>query len=270
MEQTVNDNYKQTSDIQPKMHFTGKVIMTNLAGALVDIGKEKPALLHVSRISVDGSQPIKKVEDVLKVGQEIDVWVKRVVGDRVELTMFKPLAYEWRDLQPDMVVKGTIIKFEKFGAFVEIGAERPALVHISEMAHGYVKRPEDILKQGDEIEAKILDVDRKKRQIKLSIKALLPEPEVEEIVFDNPNRKAPVRNKKQNRHDKFEGKGEEAVKTSPSEEASIPDPTYMELALRQAMDKRKNKEERIKKAKQISREQEEIFSRTLENKVQIK
>ncbi len=270
MEQNAIENNKQPSDIQPKMHFTGKVIMTNLAGALVDIGKEKPALLHVSRISIEGAQPIKKVEDVLQIGKEIDVWVKRVVGDRVELTMFKPLTYEWRDLQADMVVKGTIVKFEKFGAFIEIGAERPALVHISEMAHGYVKRPEDILKQGDEIEAKIIDVDRKKRQIKLSIKALLPEPEVEEIVFDNPNRKSPIRNKKQSHREKFEGKGEETTSTSSGEESALPDPTYMELALRQAMDKRKNKEERIKKAKQISREQEEIFSRTLENKVQTK
>ena len=54
--------------------------------------------------------------------------------------MFKPLDLEWRDMKKGMTVKGTVVRLEKFGAFVEIGAERPGLVHISEMAHGYVKQ----------------------------------------------------------------------------------------------------------------------------------
>ena len=81
-------------------------------------------------------------------------------------------------------VKGKIVRLEKFGAFVEIGAERPGLVHISEMAHGYVKVPGDVVKEGDEVEAQVLEVNRRKKQIKLSMKALLPEPE--EVVEEKP------------------------------------------------------------------------------------
>jgi len=147
------------------------VLKTSLAGALVDIGLEKPAFLHISRIPSADKQA-KNVEDLLKVGQEIDVWVKRVTRDRVELTMFQPLEYEWSDLKSDMIVKGKVVKLEKFGAFVEIGAERPGLVHVSEISREYVKTPADKLKEGDEVEAQVLDVDRRKKQIKLSIKAL--------------------------------------------------------------------------------------------------
>ena len=62
-----------------------------------------------------------------------------------------------------------------YGAFVDIGAERPGMVHVSELTHGYVKTPSEIVKEGDEVEAKVLDVNRKKKQIRLSIKALEPE-----------------------------------------------------------------------------------------------
>ena len=94
--------------------------------------------------------------------------------------MIKPLDLEWRDIKKGMTVKGQVVRLEKFGAFVEIGAERPGLIHISEMAHGYVRQPSDVVKEGDEVEAQVIDVNRKKKQIKLSLKALQPEPVKEE------------------------------------------------------------------------------------------
>ena len=103
-----------------------------------------------------------------------------IKDDRVELTMIKPLDLEWRDIKKGMNVKGQVVRLEKFGAFVEIGAERPGLIHISEMAHGYVRQPSDVVKEGDEVEAQVIDVNRKKKQIKLSLKALQPEPVKEE------------------------------------------------------------------------------------------
>ena len=100
--------------------------------------------------------------------------------------MIQPLALEWREIKVGESVKGKVVRLEKFGAFVEIGAERPGLVHISEMAHGYVKVPGDVVKEGDEIEAQVLEVNRRKKQIKLSMKALLPEPE-KRLWKRNPN-----------------------------------------------------------------------------------
>src|SRR5574339_172705 len=165
-----------TATLEPKTKLSGKVLKTTLAGALVDVGQPLPGVIHISQLS---TEPVNKVEDVVKEGQIIDVWVRRVRKDRVELTMIQPLALEWKEIETDMVVKGKVVRLETYGAFVEIGAERPGMIHVSELTHGYVKTPGEIVKEGDEIEAKVLDVNRKKKQFKLSIKAL--EPEIEEF-----------------------------------------------------------------------------------------
>ena len=147
------------SELKPKTKLTGKVVKTTLAGVLVDLSMEIPGIIHISQLS---ETPVKRVEDVVQVGQNVDVWVRKVKADRIELTMIEPVGMDWRELKPELVLKGKVIRLETYGAFVEIGAERPGLVHISEMAHGYVKTPGDVVKEGDEIEVMVLDVDRKK------------------------------------------------------------------------------------------------------------
>ena len=218
------------------------------------------------------------VSDVLEIGQEVEVWVKRIREDHVELTMFKPLDLEWRDLKKGMIVKGKVVRLEKFGAFVEIGAERPGLVHISEMAHGYVKQPSDIVKEDDEIEAEVLDVNRRKKQIKLSMKALVPEPvKVEEPVRsvempqpkERPARK-PQQPKRQPRRKNIENvEISDELLAMGGETPAEAEPTAMEIAIRSAMEKakvRKQEQEKARKAKSVSVEQEEILSRTLQSK----
>ncbi len=69
-------------------------------------------------------KPVNRVEDVIKVGQEVTLWIKRIKPDHFELTMLKPLALDWRDIKSGMVVKGKVAKLDKFGAFVDIGAAR--------------------------------------------------------------------------------------------------------------------------------------------------
>jgi small subunit ribosomal protein S1 len=276
----VNEN----DEVKPKMHYTGTVVKTGLAGAIVDIGVGRPAVIHISQIVLDTQeQPIKRVEDVLKVGQQLDVWVKKVKDNRVELTMIKPLDLEWRDIKKGMSIKGQVIRLEKFGAFVEIGAERPGLIHISEMAHGYVRQPSDVVNEGDEIEAQVIDVNRKKKQIKLSIKALQPEPVKEEElprVFTEPVRKdrdkdkdKPARRKKtkSTRARGEEGAGDvDALLATINEPEKEAEPTAMEIALRDAMERAKarKQDDKARRSKGVSQEQEDILSRTLETKVQ--
>lgn len=161
-------------EIQRKQHFKGKVIRTTIAGAIVDIGLPLPGVVHISHLRKD---PVNRVEDIVNVGDEVDVWIRQVKQDRIELTMIEPLPLEWREIKKDMVVKGKVVRLESYGAFIEIGAERPGMVHVSEIAHGFVRTPEEALKVGDEVEAKVLEVNRRKKQIRLSIKALQPEPE---------------------------------------------------------------------------------------------
>lgn len=278
----MDESVMETNELKPKTLFTGKVTKTSLAGALVDIGTGTPAYLHVSQIvAADPTAQIMRVEDVLQVGQEVQVWVKRVREGRVELTMQKPLELDWKDIKPEMVVKGKVVKLEKFGAFVEIGAERPGLVHISELAHGYVKAPADVVKEGDEVEAQVLDVNRKKKQIKLSLKALTEAPVKEEAPVQltdrteskggGERRRTPDGNRKAGKGSRRRGEDSfEGSYTDYTETSSEPDPTAMEILIRAAMEKAKDKKalagEKAKARKKLSQEHEDIYSRTLEQK----
>ena len=241
--------------LEPKTKLSGKILKTTLAGALVDVGQNIPGVIHISQLSKDA---INKVEDVVKEGQTVDVWVRRVKKDRIELTMIQPLALEWKEIEPDMVVKGKIVRLEAYGAFVDIGAERPGMVHVSELTHGYVKTPSEVVKEGDEVEAKVLDVNRKKKQIRLSIKALEPE-----VVEFKPAKK-----------EEKKGRAKRAPKNEPAdipaqEEAKEAELTVMQIAWQEALDKanidRSFKMKRMKP--NTSQEQEDILSRTLEKRL---
>ena len=268
--------------IEPKMQFSGKVVKTRLAGAVIDIGIGKPAVLHISQVvAPDGSQ-IKRIDDVLKEGESVDVWVKKVVRkdgeERIELTMIRPLDLEWREIKIGNTVKGKIVRLEKFGAFVEIGAERPGLVHISEMAHGYVKVPGDVVKEGDEVEAQVIEVNRRKKQIKLSMKALQPEPEETEEKPKPSAKQNPARyadkggDRKPARKPRRRAEEDNTALMASINETNEPEPTAMELAMKAAMEKAKDKKKKqeSRKEKAGSKEQEDLLSRTLESKVETK
>jgi small subunit ribosomal protein S1 len=211
--------------LEPKAKLTGKIIKTTLAGALVDVGQPVPGVLHISQLQKD---PVNKVEDVVKEGQTVEVWVKRIRKDRIELTMIEPLMYDWKDLKPELIVKGKVVRLESYGAFVEIGAERPGMIHISELARGYVKTASDVVKEGDEVEAKIINVDRKKRQIRLSMKAIQPEIVEEE--------KPP----RENKHGK-KNKTAEKEADAQIEENLEPELTAMQIAWQTAQDRAKSR-----------------------------
>jgi ribosomal protein S1 len=240
--------------LDPKAKLSGKVLKTTLAGALIDVGQPLPGVIHISQLSKDA---VNKVEDVVKEGQVVDVWVRRVKKDRIELTMIEPLALDWKEIEPDMVVKGKVVRLETYGAFVEIGAERPGMIHVSELAHGYVKTPNEIVKEGDEIEAKVLEVNRKKKQIKLSMKAL--EPEIEEF--------KPA--KKENKRGSKPGSRKETAEAIQPEEPKEPELTAMQIAWQEALNRSGDgKDFKLRKNKAaVSQEQEEILNRTLEKRL---
>ncbi len=268
------------SELKPKTRLTGKVVKTTLAGALLDIGMDIPGIVHISQMS---ETPVKRVEDVLQVGQEIPVWVRKAKADRIELTMIEPLGVDWRELKPEMTFKGKVIRLETYGAFVEIGAERPGLVHISEMAHGYVKTPGDVVKEGDEIDVMVLDIDRKKKQIRLSMKATQPAPEEK---VERPERtERPERSERKERPERSERpergerkrsaggkKGDrqprgEKVESFTDSSAEL-EPTAFELAWKQALERSKaEKAEKARKLKAEKRDQEDLLERTLKNRV---
>jgi len=248
-----------SDQLERKMHLKGKVIKTNKAGAIIDIGLEKPALLHVSQIVSNKKEPILKVENFFQINDEVDVYVRNIKNNRIEVSMKKPLSLEWREIQKDMVIKGKIVEIEKFGAFVDIGSEKPGLIHISELTQGYVRNASDVVSVGDEVEVKVIDFNRKKKQIKLSMKALQPgldEIEGVKITPAQQKKKKPrSRERKQEKVDKEESTVKEI------------EPTNMELAWKEAMEKAGvddiESAKRTKRNKQSSSEQGEILSRTL-------
>ncbi len=213
-------------DLQPKMKLTGTVKKIELFGAFVDVGAGRDGLVHISALS---PQRVNQVSDVVKEGDTVTVWVRSVNTNtgRLELTMIEPLAVDWSDLKAGQVYTGKVVKLEKFGAFVDIGAERPGMVHISEMATYRVEDVSEITKVGDEIQVKVLGVDPRKKQIKLSIKAL------------------------------------DVVEEEQAEEQDEPALTAMQLAFRRAQEGRVAAGKAKAKFKAARREQEDLLSRTL-------
>jgi ribosomal protein S1 len=243
--------------LEPKTKVSGKILKTTLAGALVDIGQDVPGVIHISQLQKDA---VNKVEDVVKEGDEVEVWVRRVRKDRIELTMIEPLAYEWKEIQPDLIVKGKVVRLESYGAFVDFGAERPGLIHVSEITHGYLKTAAEALKEGEEVEAKVLDVNRRKRQIRLSMKALQAQA-VEEFQPEREERKPKGKRKDRKQDTSHEMDME-------SEVSNEPQLTAMQIAWQEALEKSKGQGKiRRKSYKSNSEEQEELLNSTLEKRL---
>lgn len=256
---------KAVADLRPKMQLSGKVKRVELYGAFIDLGFDATALIHISKL---GNDQVNRVSDVLNEGDTVTVWVEKVDAERnqVMLSMIKPLAVDWSDLEPDQVRKGTVTRLETFGAFVNIGAEREGLVHISELSHNYIKHPSDAVKVGDEVEVKVLGFNRRKRRIDLSIKALLEKPEAEAPVYTQPAAKKQQGGGKQSR-----GRREQVEYEPYVDDEAEEVPTAMEIAMRRALgnDSAAMRTAGGKSSKKQQREsqrqlQEELLSRTLQ------
>jgi small subunit ribosomal protein S1 len=154
-------------EIQPKMYLQGTITRTELYGAFVDVGLDRNGLIHISRLSTGR---VKKVTDVVNVGDEISAWVQSVDPDRgrIALTMVEPPEVEWHELEAGRVFHGKVVRMERYGVFVDIGAERPGLLHVREMG-SYVRNPEEITRMGETIEVAVRTVDRRKRQIDFTL-----------------------------------------------------------------------------------------------------
>jgi small subunit ribosomal protein S1 len=236
-------------DLTPKMKLNGKVSRLELYGAFIDIGVGTNALIHISKL---GKDHVNRVSDVLQVGDDVAVWVDKVNPDQgqIMVTMVEPLAVDWSDLKKGQTYTGTVTRLENYGAFVDIGAEREGLVHISEISHDYVKHPSEVLAVGDEVQVEVLDFNRRKRRIDLSIKNLQEKPESLSAVIEEPSIVE---------DDVFEEELEEV-------------PTAMEVALRRAMgdepvdaaiegQKKRNRRKDRKQKRQKA--QEDLLNRTL-------
>ena len=155
------------------METGGTIKRVSEYGAFVDIGVGRDGLLHISEMS---TSRVRKVTDVINEGDEVTVWIKELDREknRISLTMIPPGTKTIRDLAAGELVTGTVQRLTSYGAFVDIGMDRDAMLHVKEMGDGYVAKPEDVVKVGEEIEARIVSVDPRRGRIDLSLKGLRP------------------------------------------------------------------------------------------------
>ena len=157
------------SDLQRGLKLSGKIVKVEDFGAFVDIGAPKDGLVPVSAMA---KTRVEKPSDLVKDGDVVTVWITKASKkeNRIGLSMVEPPALDWSDIKVGQTYLGKVTRVENFGAFVDIGAEREGMVHVSEMETGYVSRPSDVVKANQEIEVRVIEINPKKRQIKLTMK----------------------------------------------------------------------------------------------------
>ena len=142
-------------------------------GAFIDLGGAD-GLLHISEMSWGRVESPKKV---FNVGDHVRVFIKDINDTKIALSMKFPAENPWNGAAEKYavgnVVKGKVARMTDFGAFVELAPGVDALLHVSQIAKEHIEKPSDVLKVGQEIEAKIVDFNEDEKKISLSIKALL-------------------------------------------------------------------------------------------------
>lgn len=159
--------------------FKGVVKSLTGYGAFVDIGGVD-GMVHISELSW---QRIKHPQEVVSVGDEIEVYIKDLDTEKKKISLGYKKADEnpWtiltQNYEEGSVVKVTIVSMTTYGAFARIIPGIDGLIHISQIANKHVAKPQDELTIGQEIDAKIISIDTEKKRVSLSIRALLSEEE---------------------------------------------------------------------------------------------
>ena len=157
---------------------TGTVKNVTDFGAFIDLGGVD-GLLHISEMSWGRVENPKKV---FKSGDEIKVFVKDITDTKVALSLKFPETNPWANVATDFAVgndvTGKVARMTDFGAFVELLPGVDALLHVSQISRAHIEKPSDVLSVGQEITAKVVELNEAEKKISLSMKVL--EPVVEE------------------------------------------------------------------------------------------
>lgn len=141
-------------------------------GAFIDLGGVD-GLLHISEMSWGRIENPKKV---FKVGEQLEVLIKDIHDTKIALSLKFPETNPWANAEekyaPGTVIEGKVARMTDFGAFVELAPGVDALLHVSQISKAHVDKPSDVLSVGQEITAKIVDLNVDEKKISLSMKAL--------------------------------------------------------------------------------------------------
>ena len=162
--------------------LTGKVQRLASFGAFVDLGGID-GLVHISQVA---HEHVDDVSSVLSEGQEVKVKVLSVdnANERIALSIKETMPGPWTGIEQKAakgsVLTGTVKRLVSFGAFVEVFPGIEGLVHISQISHKHINTPHEVLKEGQEVEVKVLDVNETDKRLSLNIKDLQGAPVREE------------------------------------------------------------------------------------------
>jgi small subunit ribosomal protein S1 len=170
---SVADKYKVGERVR------GMVTRLMEFGAFVEIEPGIEGLIHISEMS--WGKKVKKASDVVKPGENVEAVILGInPGERrISLGLKQALGDPWRDVEKNLplgaVVEGPVASITKFGAFVQVAEGVEGMIHISEIsAEKRLNHPSDALRLGQIVKAQVLAIDTEKRQLRLSIKQLVP------------------------------------------------------------------------------------------------
>ena len=172
----VAEKAEKQKELFEKLHVGDTVegVVKNVTdfGAFIDLGGVD-GLLHISEMSWGRVENPKKV---FKVGDELKVLVKDIHDTKIALSLKFPESNPWANAAEDYavgtVITGKVARMTDFGAFVELAPGVDALLHVSQISKVHVDKPSDVLKVGEEVTAKIVDLNEAEKKISLSMKAL--------------------------------------------------------------------------------------------------
>lgn len=173
------DQFWETAEVGKE--YTGVVKSLTAYGAFVDLGGID-GMIHISELSWSR---IKHPSEVVNVGDTVKVYIKGLDPEKGKISLGYKRAEDnpWEVLKRDYpvgsVANVTVVGMTTFGAFARIIPGIDGLIHISQIADHRIEKPQDVLKVGEEVQAKITDIDFEKKRVSLSIRALL-EPAAEE------------------------------------------------------------------------------------------
>jgi small subunit ribosomal protein S1 len=176
------------NNIQPGQVIDGTVQRITDFGAFVDIGGVD-GLVHISQLSYEH---VEKPTDVVQEGQKVKVKVLNVDRDneRISLSIKETQPGPWSNIAEKApkggTLKGTVKRLVSYGAFVEVFSGLEGLVHISQIAHKHIGTPHEVLKEGQEVNVKVLDSNEKDQRLSLSIKDLLEKEGEENFDYELP------------------------------------------------------------------------------------
>lgn len=178
------DKFWETAEVGKE--YTGVVKSLTAYGAFVDLGGID-GMIHISELSWSR---IKHPSEVVNVGDTVKVYIKGLDREKGKISLGYKRAEDnpWEILKREYpvgtVADVTVVGMTTFGAFARIIPGIDGLIHISQIADHRIEKPQDVLKIGDVVKAKITDIDFDKHRVSLSIRALLEDAPAEEAAED--------------------------------------------------------------------------------------